>query len=351
MNGLIHERSGYNASAREGTMTTKDDFDDDAIEGGREEPTPESSSRVAAPPRVWPVFVVFPLALAVVLAVQIVLIVGLVIWHVANGANPERLFGADLMDLLTEPVAFIGLLLAGQLVMGAAAIVPAILSREPTLSRLGLTKPSLPIWGYPIIMLGSGIPWAAGMAFYFALGLVMTPDQSFEMFYKKITWPVAGPFLLFVALAPGFVEEMLFRGYIQRRLLKRWSPWAAILVSSALFALVHLAPHHVLYVFPIGIWLGVIAWRTESVWPCIACHALINASISIYATGHYLAGWPEIPPIAVCILFGGLAIGGFIGSIWLLARSRPVTANREDEIPTVTHISPANADRDDKMVE
>jgi membrane protease YdiL (CAAX protease family) len=313
-------------------MTTNYDFEDEPLEDSPVQPSPESAPNAAAP-RVWTVFVAFVLAQVGIFAIQIVLIGAVIAWRVANGANIERLV-EDLPELLSDPVTFIGLLLSSQLGIGVAAILPALLSREPTLSRLGLTAPSLPKWGYPIIMLGSGIPMAAGLALFYSLELVMAPDSMFDMFYKKITWAVAGPFVLFVSLAPGFIEEMFFRGYMQRRFLQRWSPWTAILVSSALFALMHVSPHTVLFAFPLGVWFGVIAWRTGSVWPCIVCHALVNAGGSIYEIGVQLAGLPENPPIAVCIPVGVLAIGGFIGSIWLLARSRPALATMEAAIPT-----------------
>jgi membrane protease YdiL (CAAX protease family) len=60
--------------------------------------------------------------------------------------------------------------------------------------------------------------------------------------YERMTPVVAVPFVLFIAAFPGFNEELLFRGYIQRRLLARWSPWLAISVTSALFALMHVMP-------------------------------------------------------------------------------------------------------------
>jgi membrane protease YdiL (CAAX protease family) len=301
-------------------MTTNFDFEDEDREDSPIEAALEPAPHVT-PPRVWTVFVAFLLALVAVFAVQIVISTGLVVWQLVNGANLERLT-EDLKELITEPAIFIGLLLASQLVIGTAAVLPALLSPEPTLSRLGLTTPALPIWGYPIIVLGSAIPAAVGWALYYALTLLMTADPTFEIFYQKVTWTMAGPVVLFIALAPGFLEEMFFRGYIQRRLLQRWSPWAAILVSSALFALVHLAPHTVLFAFPLGIWLGVVAWRTGSIWLCIACHAFVNAIASGFDIGAYLGAWPETPPIAAGIPAGVVAILCFIVSVWLLTRPR-----------------------------
>jgi membrane protease YdiL (CAAX protease family) len=324
-------------------MTTNYDFHDEPDEDAPIGPPPDSMASVATP-RVWPVFLTFVLAVVAVLVIQVVLAIILVIWQLANGARIERV-AEELPELLTEPMIFCWLLLSSQLVIGMAGILPALLSREPTLSRLGLTTLSLPFWGYPIVMLGSGIPYAIGLAFYYALREVMDLDRTFEMFYKKITWPLAGPWVLFVALAPGFMEELFFRGYMQRRLLQRWSPWTAILVTSALFALFHLSPHTILFAFPLGIWFGFIAWRTNSVWLCVICHAFINASGSIMNIGTYLAGWPEVPPIAISLPVGILMAGCFVCSIWLLIRSQPTPTAVAETIPTEAPIAISGADQ------
>ena len=36
-------------------------------------------------------------------------------------------------------------------------------------------------------------------------------------------------------------------------------------------------PSAIALAFPLGIWLGVLAWRTGSIWPSIVCHAAINS--------------------------------------------------------------------------
>ena len=86
-----------------------------------------------------------------------------------------------------------------------------------------------------------------------------------------------GVSLLCFAALPAFSEEWLFRGYVQTRLAQRWSPWLAILVSSLLFAVFHGDPVHVIFVFPIGLWLGYISWRSGSIIPAMLAHAYNNS--------------------------------------------------------------------------
>jgi len=155
-----------------------------------------------------------------------------------------------------------------------------------------------------------------------ALAQVIKPDPSVPHLYEQMTWEWAVPFVLFIALVPGFVEETLFRGYIQRRLLKRWSPAVAILVTTVLFAIMHIMPHAVVNAFVIGLWLGVLAWRTGSVWPGIVSHAFINGSWNIWQIGKVLGYFPPIPSPAVTATICAVVVGCFLASVWLLARQR-----------------------------
>jgi len=36
-------------------------------------------------------------------------------------------------------------------------------------------------------------------------------------------------------------------------------------------------PIHMLGVVPLGLWLGAVAWRADSVWPAMICHSANNA--------------------------------------------------------------------------
>jgi membrane protease YdiL (CAAX protease family) len=208
----------------------------------------------------------------------------------------------------------------GQLVIGLGAIIPARLSRTPALVRLGLVTPALPGWGYPVVVLGTLFPLAVGLGLAAALAEILPPSQAVAQLYEQMTWPVAVPFILFIAFAPGFMEELFFRGYIQRRLLERWSPWTAILVCSVLFTFMHLDPHQMAAVFPLGIWLGVVAWRTGSVWPGMLCHAFINGAWNIFQIGSRLGRWPETTTTAVAVVAGAVGLACFCGSIGLMAR-------------------------------
>ena len=279
------------------------------------------------PPRVWTVFVAILVALAVIFATQIVAIVGIVGWYIASGGNPGDL-EQDLLKIITRPDIFIGLGLLTQVSIAATAIGAARMSPVPYRQRLGFLPPAAPAWEIMLLLLGSIVPFAVGMFAAVQLAEIIPPDESVAALYESMTLGWAIPFLLFISLAPGFSEEILFRGYAQRRLIERWGPFVAILLTSAIFAVFHIMPHAVTFAFPVGIWLGIMAWRTNSVWPGIICHAAINGLWNIWQLGSQFEYFSEEPPLGLLIglgIVGGLA---FLASLLLLfQRSKGVPAS------------------------
>jgi membrane protease YdiL (CAAX protease family) len=151
------------------------------------------------------------------------------------------------------------------------------------------------------------------------------------MIWKNMGPVAAIPFVMFIALMPGFGEEMLFRGYIQRRLLQRWSPALAILVSSILFAIVHVMPHAVVFAFPVGLWLGFIAWKTGSIWPTILGHVLINGIWNILNISSSLFGFSDT---LYNILLIGLLLIGAVTFVWSWRLLQQVSMSGSADQPT-----------------
>lgn len=75
----------------------------------------------------------------------------------------------------------------------------------------------------------------------------------------------------------GFAEESFFRGFLYAGLRARWGVgWAAV-ISSAIFAALHLLPSVILPVFVMGMLFCWLYERTGSLWPGIALHATVNS--------------------------------------------------------------------------
>lgn len=81
--------------------------------------------------------------------------------------------------------------------------------------------------------------------------------------------------LVMAGLAP-LVEELVFRGLLYGWLAGVWGTVPAWLVSSACFAAAHVELSHILLVLPLGLWLGWLRRRTDSIWPSLVAHTINN---------------------------------------------------------------------------
>ena len=276
------------------------------------------------PPRVWaaivvPIMAVFAAAImsGVVLAVVAMRDLG------PAGLADQQRFMQWIETFGSTPGGFLALVLPGQSVFLAAALGAALCSPVPLRRRLGLDRPSVPWWA--LLLLVAATPAAGYCGHLLMSALFDEPSENLErlekMFGGKTGW-----FLLLVTLSisvlPGVSEELLFRGYSQRRLLQRWHPAAAIGLSSVLFALAHLDPAHVVGVLPLGVWLGVIAWLCGSTWPSILCHTTNNATAVLLTNLGAATPGESVelgPADAVIIATSGVCL---VLSVWVMMRYR-----------------------------
>ena len=83
--------------------------------------------------------------------------------------------------------------------------------------------------------------------------------------------------LLAVCVMAPLVEEGVFRGTIERKLLeKNWNPWWAVVISAVLFAMMHMNLAQGITALILGLFLGWIYYRTRNIWLCIFVHAVNN---------------------------------------------------------------------------
>ena len=127
----------------------------------------------------------------------------------------------------------------------------------------------------------------AGFIAYVILSLILTSIASHFPFYDIEQVQDTGftqlsqgyeyllAFLTLVVIAP-VAEEILFRGYLLGKLRKHVPVWAAILLTSALFGLVHFAWNVGVDVFALSIVLCLLRIGTGRLWPSILLHMLKN---------------------------------------------------------------------------
>ena len=141
--------------------------------------------------------------------------------------------------------------------------------------------------------LNSWMSWAdlllapAGFVIYLILSLILTSlamnlpfydaeqvqDTGFAQLTQNYEYVLA--FLTLVVIAP-IAEEILFRGYLLGKLRKHIPTWIAILVTSILFGVIHLAWNVGVDVFALSIVLCVLRIKTGRLWPAMLLHMMKN---------------------------------------------------------------------------
>jgi len=125
--------------------------------------------------------------------------------------------------------------------------------------------------------------------------------------------------LLVLALVPAFCEEILVRGAIARGLAGRFGPVAAVVLSSAYFAVLHLSLARALPTLVLGGFLSVIVLRTGSLVPAMLIHALNNGA-ALLLTDSSMAPVVEALSVRPELVLAGAGAGAGIGLFMMLRR-------------------------------
>ncbi len=121
-------------------------------------------------------------------------------------------------------------------------------------------------------------------------------------------------------LAAPLCEEVVFRGYVQRA-YERWGSWAGILLAGSVFVLYHLRFQGLLSLIPVTLTLGIIAWRTDSLWPAVVLHAVFNSLASLVTVT--MTALPFLHTVVFFAVLIGFSLAMFplsLVAFWLLWR-------------------------------
>ncbi len=101
------------------------------------------------------------------------------------------------------------------------------------------------------------------------------PDWLIEILLRMSDHSPIYLIITAVVMAP-ILEEIIFRGIVLDGLLKNYSPVKAILISSLLFAAIHLNPWQFVTAFIGGLFIGWVYYRTRNLAYAIIIHAANN---------------------------------------------------------------------------
>ena len=213
-------------------------------------------------------------------------------------------------------------------------LIPGIIAWKMRVESLSFTNLGLSPAGdiLPSILLGLAISLTSVIIVFSlesAFSLVNWRWQNF-----KALWSLSLPILV-LSLSISFIEELIFRGYVFSTLLIDRSYWLAAIISSAIFALLHLIweRKQTLPQIP-GLWLMgmiLIAAKTvnaDSIYLAIGLHAgwiwsltcVDSAQLISYSDrDRWITGVNQQPLAGFAGLFC-LAITGL--SLWAIANYR-----------------------------
>ena len=135
-----------------------------------------------------------------------------------------------------------------------------------SLGQIGLNLKRIPVQLATVL---TGVVFGIGEYF------ILTEEAEMTGLILQETWLLSA-FLLIVCT--GLVEEVIFRGVIQRSAVQMFGWWGVVYVSL-LFAIVHLIHHSLLdvvFVFVVGLFYGWVVKKTGSLFGVTLSHGITN---------------------------------------------------------------------------
>jgi uncharacterized protein len=255
-------------------------------------------------PAAWPVLLTFVIAFVAIQALGAAVLAAWAFLTLPPG-NASAI-PAQIYVIVSTPVGLSVVVLLTALPLAATAIVGGLASGEPLADRLRLRVRGLR-WGLvPLAVLGlaalshflNALIQLAGFGDHGTLRLmgdVIASASGWQLFLLGAV----------LALGAGTAEEIFFRGFLQQRLARRFSPRVAVLVAAACFGVMHWDKVQGPAAALLGLYLGWLAERAGSIVPAVIAHA-VNNTLAVVG-----ARWdlPESTPVLVAVLAGSLVLG------------------------------------------
>ena len=132
-------------------------------------------------------------------------------------------------------------------------------------------------------------------------GIDIAPIQQYiETLLESMSsmYDGVGMFTVAAILGAPIIEELAFRAGPLKHLPQKMPAVAAVMLSSALFALAHGNPLQMIYTFALGIACAYLFLKTDSIYPSILCHFVFNGAnlISLFMQAMFRTDFWEDSP-------------------------------------------------------
>lgn len=191
-------------------------------------------------------------------------------------------FGAMLAALLGPQIAafvfakgreFELLLPFASLCSGILVAIVVAIAGPPGV--LGFRRAAARYCAEALLVAGAGVMAALGWLALLRHAFPDLPDGMRDL-VGELGLPLA---LLVIAVSPAVLEEVIFRGLLQGRLLALLGLRNGMVATAAAFALCHGQPLVLPIHVGIGLYLGWLRLRSQSLWPCMLAHFAYNGSL------------------------------------------------------------------------
>lgn len=170
----------------------------------------------------------------------------------------------------------------------------------------------------------------------------------------KVNWADSWLIVLLVLLyiSVGLIEEILFRGLILPLMLRQWGStrkgiYRAVLLSSAIFGLAHLANlvmgrrealstgAQILYGTFFGVFFAACFLRNKSIWPVIFAHFLFDLAGNLHeiTVGHVFTRAASSQSLEDVLITVGVLLPLLLIGLFYLRRVEPTGGEEKETLP------------------
>lgn len=178
-------------------------------------------------------------------------------------------------------------------------IIQAIF-KKPLKSTIYLNSVSLKDW-WPVPLLGITM----NVFVSFLVTALPIPENILESYSEAVGYAddISLMLIISVVLVAPIFEEILFRGLITQS-LSRGIPFAALVIGlqAILFGLLHGHIISIIYATFLGIILGIVRTRYNSLYPSIILHMLFNAANYILLPLYYVLPETDLTYIILVVV-------------------------------------------------
>lgn len=199
----------------------------------------------------------------------------------------------------------------------APAFLWAYLKKWPFFETFRIKKISWTVAGLSAII-GLGIATVVDELDRLIQLILPMDERLIDALEQTVTYQSMSEFVpLFLAavILAAIIEEMLFRGILLKALESKIDVTNAVIISALLFTVIHMNPWWAVQILILGVILGVLSWRTQSIVPGIIVHG-VNNMLSLIMMNQEVEkfSWYEMQGhVAPVWIFVGLVflVGGF----------------------------------------